>query len=92
MAALLSQEELHVALKTLNGWNYRDNAIVKSYTFKDFVQAMRFVNTVAATAESVNHHPDIDIRWNTVKLTLSTHSAGGLTDKDIHLATMIDVR
>lgn len=92
MAALLSQEELHVALKTLNGWNYRDNAIVKSYAFKDFVQAMRFVNTVAAAAESVNHHPDIDIRWNTVKLTLSTHSAGGLTDKDIHLATMIDVR
>ena len=91
MAVLLSQEELHVALKTLSGWNYRDNAIVKSYTFKDFVQAMRFVNTVAATAESVNHHPDIDIRWNTVKLALSTHSAGGLTEKDIHLATMIDV-
>jgi 4a-hydroxytetrahydrobiopterin dehydratase len=91
MAVLLSQEELHVALKTLSGWNYMDSAIVKSYTFKDFVQAMRFVNTVAATAESVNHHPDIDIRWNTVKLALSTHSAGGLTEKDIHLATMIDV-
>lgn len=92
MTALLSQEELHSALKTLVGWNHKGNEIVKTYTFKDFIHAMKFVNAVAAAAESVNHHPDIDIRWNTVRLALSTHSVGGLTDKDIHLATLIDAR
>jgi 4a-hydroxytetrahydrobiopterin dehydratase len=92
MAALLSQDDLHAAMKTLAGWNQKDNEIVKTYSFKDFAHAMKFVNDVAAAAESFNHHPDIDIRWNTVRLALSTHSAGGLTDKDIHLATLIDAR
>ncbi|MEX1274368.1 MAG: 4a-hydroxytetrahydrobiopterin dehydratase, partial [Bacteroidota bacterium] len=57
---------------------------------KDFVHAMGFVNSVALLAEGMDHHPDIDIRWNKVTLTLSTHSAGGLTENDFKLAKAID--
>ena len=64
--------------------------IRKKFELKDFVRAMGFVNSVALLAEKANHHPDIDIRWNAVTLTLSTHSAGGLTEKDFVLARKID--
>lgn len=72
------------------GWELKDNSIVKLYKFKDFLEAMRFVNRVAEQAEAADHHPDILIRWNKVTLTLSTHSAGGLTEKDFNLAAQID--
>ena len=72
------------------GWELKEGAIVKLYKFKDFVESMRFVNRVAELAEAQDHHPDILIRWNRVTLTLSTHSAGGLTEKDFHLAAQID--
>lgn len=64
--------------------------IKKTYALKDFVHAMGFVNSVALLAEKANHHPDIDIRWNTVTLALSTYSTGGLTEKDFNLAKAID--
>jgi 4a-hydroxytetrahydrobiopterin dehydratase len=63
------------------------NEIRKTWEFKDFVQAVKFVNSVAVLAEKFNHHPDIDIRWNKVVPALSTHSAGGLTPLDVAVAS-----
>jgi 4a-hydroxytetrahydrobiopterin dehydratase len=74
-----------------DGWELKDKEIVKLYKFNDFKEALAFVNRVGALAEEADHHPDIDIRWNKVTLTLSTHSAGGLTDKDFALARAIDL-
>ncbi|HEX2420109.1 MAG TPA: 4a-hydroxytetrahydrobiopterin dehydratase, partial [Acidimicrobiia bacterium] len=65
------------------------NSLVAEFEFKDFAEAMQFVNRVAEMAESVDHHPDIDIRWNKVRLVLSTHSEGGITQKDLDLAGQI---
>ena len=64
----------------------------RTFVFGDFVEAMSFVMTVALAAERAFHHPDIDIRWNKVTLTLSTHSEGGLTQKDADLAASLDDR
>lgn len=72
------------------GWKENQSVISRTFTFKDFAGAMRFVNAVAAEAEKANHHPDIDIRWNKVTLALSTHDAGGLTEKDFALAQISD--
>jgi 4a-hydroxytetrahydrobiopterin dehydratase len=89
--ATLSDTEVKAALADVPGWELAGADIVKEYKFKDFVGAMAFVNRVADRAEAANHHPDIDIRWNTVTLRLSTHSAGGVvTDKDHELAARID--
>ncbi|NOS71163.1 MAG: 4a-hydroxytetrahydrobiopterin dehydratase [Verrucomicrobia bacterium] len=65
-------------------------AITRTFEFKDFVAAIRFVTRVAKLAEKAWHHPDIDIRWNKVTLTLATHSEGGLTEKDFNLAKQFD--
>jgi 4a-hydroxytetrahydrobiopterin dehydratase len=72
------------------GWKSEGDELVKVVTRKDFRDALAFVNQVGELAEEANHHPDIDIRWNTVVLRLSTHSAGGVTDKDHALAARID--
>ena len=87
---LLSDSDIKKELASLKGWKQEGKEIVKQYELKDFVHAMGFVNSVALLAEKVNHHPDIDIRWSKVKLVLSTHSAGGLTEKDFNLAKQID--
>ena len=72
-------------------WRREGEALVRDYTFKDFVSAMAFVNRVADVAEEVNHHPDILVHeWNHVRLTLTTHSAGKLTDNDHAMAQRID--
>jgi 4a-hydroxytetrahydrobiopterin dehydratase len=84
--ARLNNTKIQQELKHLSGWTKRRNEIKKKFEFKDFVQAMGFVNSVALLAERANHHPDIDIRWNKVLLVLSTHSEGGITKKDIALA------
>jgi len=86
----LSEAEIKKELGALKGWELAGKEIRKKFDKKDFVRAMGFVNSVALLAEKANHHPDIDIRWNAVTLTLSTHSAGGLTDKDFSLARAID--
>jgi 4a-hydroxytetrahydrobiopterin dehydratase len=86
----LSGTEVAQKLAQLKEWKQQQTAITRTFTFKDFAGAMRFVNAVAAEAEKANHHPDIDIRWNKVTLTLSTHDSGGLTDKDFALAQKID--
>ena len=87
---LLSAKQIAVKLKTLKNWRISGKEITKTFEKKDFVHAMGFVNSVALLAEKANHHPDIDIRWNKVTLSLSTHSAGGLTEKDFNLAKEVD--
>jgi len=87
---LLLEDQITIELKKLDGWSLGGNEIRKTWEFEDFMRAMEFVNSVAVIAEKFNHHPDIDIRWNRVRLTLSTHSAGGLTLLDFTLARAID--
>lgn len=87
---LLTEEQIQQQLRELKGWTRFGNEIKKTVRLQDFVRAMGFVNSVALLAEKMDHHPDIDIRWNTVHLTLSTHSAGGLTEYDFTLARQID--
>jgi 4a-hydroxytetrahydrobiopterin dehydratase len=90
MPALLEPEAVHRLLAEVPDWQLEGNAIARTFQFENFLLAVDFVNKVANEAESMNHHPDIDIRWNKVKLTLATHSAGGLTDVDFTLARRID--
>jgi 4a-hydroxytetrahydrobiopterin dehydratase len=87
---LLSSEQIQKEISQRRGWELVGKEIKKTFEMKDFVRAMGFVQSVALLAEKANHHPDIDIRWNRVTLTLSTHSAGGLTEKDFNLAAAID--
>ncbi len=87
--ALLDDNAVDEALKKLD-WTREGNELVKVAKRDDFRGALAFVNAVGERAEAANHHPDIDIRWNTVTLRLSTHSEGGLTQNDIDLATEID--
>jgi len=82
----LKAAEIKAALASLPDWKKKDAAITRTFQFKDFPPAIKFVNALARLAEKANHHPDIDIRWNKVTLTLSTHDAGGLTTKDFALA------
>ncbi|MBI1177244.1 4a-hydroxytetrahydrobiopterin dehydratase [bacterium] len=88
--ALLKPAEIKSALTQVPAWTRRGKTIRRTFEFKDFAVAMKFVNKVAKLAEKAWHHPDIDIRWNKVTLVLSTHSEGGLTGKDFELAAKID--
>jgi 4a-hydroxytetrahydrobiopterin dehydratase len=88
--AQLSEDEITDHLQRLPGWTRQGEAITKTYAFADFSRAMDFVNQVAETAESVNHHPDIDIRYHKVTLSLTTHDSGGLTRNDVSLAAACD--
>ena len=86
----LTPTEIKAACAHLPQWRRKGVAITRAFAFADFVTAMKFVNAVARAAEKACHHPDIDIRWNKVTLTLSTHDAGGLTAKDFALAAKCD--
>ncbi len=86
----LTAAELRQALRTVPAWKRKSRVISRTYKFRDFVAAMRFVNRVARLAEEAWHHPDILIRWNQVTLTLTTHDEGGLTDMDFTLAAQCD--
>ena len=86
----LSEEQIAAVLVDLPEWQLEDAALVRTWRFADFVHAVEFVEEVAQVAEDVQHHPDIDIRYNKVTLRLSTHSAGGLTTNDVGLATRLD--
>ncbi len=86
----LTPSQVRTALVAVPHWKKKGPNIVRVCVFKDFVVAMCFVNAVARLAEKTWHHPDIDIRWNTVTLALCTHSAGGLTEKDFELAARMD--
>lgn len=82
--------KLQDALATLPAWRADDGALQREYTFGDFKAAIQFVNNIATLAEAAGHHPDILIRYNKVKLSLETHDAGGITDRDFRLAKDID--
>lgn len=90
MTRLLDEPGIREHLASVPHWERRGSQIVRTFERKDFVAATGFVVAVAVLAERADHHPDIDIRWNKVTLTLTTHSAGGLTDKDFALARSID--
>ncbi|HVL64578.1 MAG TPA: 4a-hydroxytetrahydrobiopterin dehydratase [Actinomycetota bacterium] len=90
MADLLDEEEIEQRLDELGDWDREGDEIFKTFEFDDFGASIRFVNEVAKLADRYDHHPDIDIRWNRVKLTLSTHSEGGLTSLDFDLANEIE--
>ena len=90
MAERLTKKEIADGMKKIPGWERQGDAISRLYTFSGFITAMAFVNHVAGLAESMDHHPDILIQYRKVKLSLSTHSAGGLTALDFALAQKID--
>ena len=86
----LSRADAEQRVKSLKGWTLEGEAIKKQYTFKDFPAAIAFVNRLAPEAEKADHHPDILINYKRVTLTYSTHSEGGLTDKDFAGAATAD--
>ncbi len=87
---VLSDAEISAKKGLLKGWEVEGKEIVKKFKFKDFQVAMAFVLRVSYLAEAADHHPDILISYSRVTLRLSTHSAGGLTEKDFNLATQVD--
>jgi 4a-hydroxytetrahydrobiopterin dehydratase len=88
--SLIPREDIPKRLEALPGWHHRGNAIEKRFDRGDFNGSLAFVNAVAATANAQDHHPDITISWNLVTLTLTSHDAGGLTDRDFTLAGAIE--
>ncbi len=89
---VLPESEVQEGLAGLDGWGLRDGRLRKQYTFRTFLRAIAFVNSVAYLAESAGHHPDITINYNRVTLRLITHSEGALTDRDFALAAEIDAK
>jgi 4a-hydroxytetrahydrobiopterin dehydratase len=87
---LLNESEVSAALSPLKEWRREGDTIERTWSFPGFPQAIEFVDRVAEVAESAGHHPDIDIRWNKVRMALSSHDAGGLTSLDFDLAARID--
>jgi len=77
-------------LSTRKGWKRRANKLTKDFDFDSFRAAIVFVNRIASLADSLDHHPDIDVRYRTVTVAVTTHDAGGITDKDLALAEQID--
>ncbi len=90
MAQVLSAEELTNRLAELDGWSGDPQAISRTVALPTFVDAIAVVDRVAAVAEELDHHPDLDIRWRKLTFACATHSAGGVTSKDLELARRID--
>lgn len=90
MAGLLDEEEIEQRLDELGDWDREGDEIQKVFEFDDFTSAVRFVNAVARLADRYDHHPDIDIRYNKVRLALTNHAEGGLTSYDFDLAGEIE--
>lgn len=86
----LSTDQINVLLKTVPSWKVEKGELVRTFQFEDFRTSLSFVNHVGDLAEGAAHHPDIDIRYNKVRLALTTHDSGGLTRKDFDLAAQID--
>lgn len=87
---LLSDPEIAARLKEVPGWTREGESITRTWTFGDFREALRFINLVGELAEAMDHHPDIHNSWATVRLALTTHDRGGLTNLDFELARKID--
>ena len=90
MGTVLSEADVQQALHQLSGWKRNGKAIERPFQFENFVKAMEFVNQIAEAAEAVNHHPDILISYNKVTLSLISHDSGGVTQRDIKMATRIN--
>ena len=90
MTDKLNDESVDGWLQSRKGWNRSGNTLTKNFDFPSFRNAIVFVNRVASLADELDHHPDIDIRYTTVSLSLTTHSADGLTEKDLKLAEAVD--
>jgi 4a-hydroxytetrahydrobiopterin dehydratase len=90
MLPKLSDLEIQRALGSLPGWARRGDVLVKTYGFKKFSEGIDFVQKIAKAADKADHHPDIDIRYTKVTMTLSTHDAGGVTQSDLKLAEKIE--
>jgi 4a-hydroxytetrahydrobiopterin dehydratase len=88
--AVLTDTEIQEALTSLTGWQHNGTAIQRVFRFPDFKLAMQFVNKVAEKAEQANHHPDIDIRYNTITMALVSHDSGGITQRDVRMAEAIN--
>ncbi len=88
--ATLSDDEIRTGLEALPGWEHVEDAITRQYRLDGFAGAIAFVVRLSYAAEAANHHPDLDIRYDKVRVTLSTHSEGGVTAKDLDLATAIE--
>ncbi len=88
--AALSKAEIQQKLTAMRDWSHAGKAIHKKFTLKSFMPAIGFVNKIAETAEKAEHHPDITVNYNAVTISLSTHSEGGVTEKDFELARQID--
>jgi 4a-hydroxytetrahydrobiopterin dehydratase len=88
--AKLTPDEIAAKIKTLTGWQFKDNAISKRFQFKTFMDGIHFINKVAETAEKADHHPDMLVNYTRVTFTCSTHDQGGVTEKDFALATEIE--
>jgi 4a-hydroxytetrahydrobiopterin dehydratase len=88
--ALLDETEIISRLEGLPGWERSGEAIAKQFGCGDFVGSVKFVSTLVEPAEAMNHHPDLAISWDTVTVTISTHSEGGLTAADFELAAKIE--
>ncbi|HET8640283.1 MAG TPA: 4a-hydroxytetrahydrobiopterin dehydratase [Solirubrobacterales bacterium] len=88
--AVLDDSEIDARLGGLSGWTRSGDAIAKTFECGDFVGSVKFVDGIVAPAEEMNHHPDVEISWDKVTLTLSTHSEGGLTENDFELAAKLD--
>ena len=86
----LSEEEITEKLAELEGWEREGEGITKTFDRGDFVGAVKFVDSMIEPAEGMNHHPDLEISWADVKVTITTHSEGGLTANDFELAAKID--
>ena len=92
MADLMKADELKARLKKIPEWELEKKHIERTFEFDDFADAIDFVNAVAEVAEDEEHHPDIDIRYCVVKLAISTHDAGGVSERDFSLARAIDAQ
>ncbi len=90
MADLLNSQDIKDWLKKLPEWDLEKKHIERTFEFDDFTQSIDFVNSVAEIAEEEDHHPEIDVRYNKVRIQLSTHAEGGLTDQDFEVAEKVD--
>jgi 4a-hydroxytetrahydrobiopterin dehydratase len=86
----LGDEEVETRLGELEGWRREGDAIVREFKLDDFLGSVDFINRLAPVAEDMNHHPDLQVSWNKVTVSITTHSEGGLTENDFELAKSID--
>ena len=87
---LLDDEAIEARLGELAGWEREGETIAKTYELADFVGSVEFIKRVVVPAEDMNHHPDLSVSWNQVRVSITTHAAGGLTENDFELAKRID--